>query len=314
MLVALPTTFAQFSQQNGYTLAELLLNPDMIGPLVESYCALANDGDIIVPDHPKPERPASLGKPPLQWEPGMVCTIAGKKYQCLRVSPAGAYVAPLDAEVRTIKSQSINAEGEIVESVVKFNKPGAGILVSLSAPGAYRVELGVDRQSHRPVVSINKREASNGYSSSRKEGTMSAEPMTKRTPPPPAPRARMKVAPPPPPEPKTPARVNLAKEAGSVTKDGKRMLNGRHVSTFNTRPRVTEGGDMKPCLCGCGILVPDYFKRGHIARFNGQLLKIKRGEGKPEKIMNPKVAAALGPWKKKGKGLVPSKGYTSLRD
>jgi hypothetical protein len=67
------------------------------------------------------------------------------------------------------------------------------------------------------------------------------------------------------------------------------------------------------CICGCGGTTGGYFQMGHDARFKGWLLKIRRGEGEPKDFMKPTLVKALGPWKKKGAGKIPSKQYQDLR-
>lgn len=68
-----------------------------------------------------------------------------------------------------------------------------------------------------------------------------------------------------------------------------------------------------PCICGCGELVAGYFKRGHVSGFNGKLRRIKAGEDTPIRLLGRSLAGRLGPWKDKGNGQIPSKGYRDLR-
>lgn len=79
-----------------------------------------------------------------------------------------------------------------------------------------------------------------------------------------------------------------------------------------TVKRAAEGKSKGPvsrdndCQCGCGGKTSKYFVPGHDARFKGWLLKIERGESKPEDLM-PKATAAKYTWRNKGKGKIPTK-------
>ena len=62
------------------------------------------------------------------------------------------------------------------------------------------------------------------------------------------------------------------------------------------------------CKCGCGGDTGGFFIPGHDARFKSWLLKIERGQAKPEELLTPEVRASY-TWKKSGKGLIPTKTY-----
>lgn len=67
------------------------------------------------------------------------------------------------------------------------------------------------------------------------------------------------------------------------------------------------------CLCGCGGRTDFTFLRGHVQRVRGWLVRARAGEGQPTNLGMPlALAQKLGPWKKKGDGLVPSKKYDTL--
>lgn len=67
------------------------------------------------------------------------------------------------------------------------------------------------------------------------------------------------------------------------------------------------------CACDCGERTMNTFTRGHVRRVQGQILKVARGEGRPTEVgMSPWLANHLGPWRQKGKGMIPSKHYMSL--
>jgi hypothetical protein len=62
------------------------------------------------------------------------------------------------------------------------------------------------------------------------------------------------------------------------------------------------------CKCGCGGKTASWFIPGHDARFKGWLLKIERGQQKPEDLMTPEVRQSY-TWRKKGNGLIPTTNY-----
>ena len=66
---------------------------------------------------------------------------------------------------------------------------------------------------------------------------------------------------------------------------------------------------VRKCFCGCGEETMSYFVPGHDARFNGWLRQIEKGKATAEKLLTKAQRDALGPWKKRGDGFVPSKNY-----
>lgn len=65
---------------------------------------------------------------------------------------------------------------------------------------------------------------------------------------------------------------------------------------------------VRKCFCGCGEETMSYFVPGHDARFNGWMKKIASGKMEVDELKKS-VRDAVGPWKKKGDGMVPSKDY-----
>lgn len=66
---------------------------------------------------------------------------------------------------------------------------------------------------------------------------------------------------------------------------------------------------VRKCFCGCGEETTGFFAPGHDARFNGWLKQIEKGKSTAEKLLTKTQRDALGPWKKRGDGFVPSKNY-----
>ena len=83
------------------------------------------------------------------------------------------------------------------------------------------------------------------------------------------------------------------------------------VSKVPVAEKQTNNGGL--CMCGCGTIVPGYFKRGHVSGFNGRLRRIKDGEDTPIRLLGRSMAGLLGPWITEGDGKVPTKTYKDLR-
>ena len=113
----------------------------------------------------------------------------------------------------------------------------------------------------------------------------------------------------------TPPVISSHLQTGSQTGDN-HMAKASKI-TASTAARVPIAKKSKPgggaCLCGCGIEVTGYFKRGHVSKFHGDLRRIARGENTPIRILGRSVAGRLGPWSAFGDGMIPSKTYRDLR-
>ena len=69
----------------------------------------------------------------------------------------------------------------------------------------------------------------------------------------------------------------------------------------------------RKCLCGCGTLVPLFFVRGHITRWNAGIRAIARGADRND-VFDKKTVADLGPWKKNSRGgYDPTGNYADCR-
>ena len=104
-----------------------------------------------------------------------------------------------------------------------------------------------------------------------------------------------------------PNKVSAAPVPGrkrKVRKTAKTRTKRAAASPNSDAPRPPDG----KCRCGCGGTTARFFVPGHDARFKGWLAKIARGEGTPREVMGA-VAKHCAPWKKKGKGKIPSHNY-----
>lgn len=113
----------------------------------------------------------------------------------------------------------------------------------------------------------------------------------------------------------TKSKVSAMPIAGKQRSKGKAARPGASAKGgAKTKAKAKASTGELDCLCGCGGKTARYFVPGHDARFKGWLNKIKKGEGKPSEFMPASLVRALGPWKDKGDGRVPSKSYRDLRD
>lgn len=73
-------------------------------------------------------------------------------------------------------------------------------------------------------------------------------------------------------------------------------------------PKAKAEKKMSPCKCGCGEMTGGFFYPGHDARFKGWMLKIERGQAKPEDLLSEEVRKAY-KWTKTEKGLRTTTNY-----
>lgn len=83
---------------------------------------------------------------------------------------------------------------------------------------------------------------------------------------------------------------------------------------IRTRTLRTRTRGLKPCLCGCGAPVTDYFYKGHYSRWREMMNRFADGELLPHRILPENLFERLGPWLRTEQGgLRPSHTYKALR-
>lgn len=223
---------------------------------------------------------------------GTVVEYDGRLWRVGLISESRARLDPLQGKTVTIAAGGTDSDsGESPRSAHKFESLGTSVNVS---PMSILREINqgeLDDAAARRLRQLNDKEKTMADAQTANAGGKAATAENGG-----AAKATVSAAPIP------------GTHRGRGKKGGKAKKNGRKSGGRGKKSGRAEVAKENLCMCGCGEKTNGYFVPGHDARFKGWLIKIERGEAKPEDLLKKAVRERF-KWVKKGEGMIPTTDY-----
>ncbi len=204
----------------------------------------------------------------------------GPIYKVSTVNHSRAYCIPLKNKV--VKVKTLNPETGAAESR-EFDRPDDGISIAVMS----LVTRVTEEEAQSSADPVNKRPQPK-VSEGKVMASASAIPVAGKS---------------------TREREKDRRSVQARKREGRAagIPGGSRTSDRKATPKAPK--TVRKCFCGCGEETMSYFVPGHDARFHGWLKQIEKGKAAPEKLLTKAQRDAVGPFKKRGDGFVPSKNY-----